>query len=288
MTGEGTRLAGRVAIVTGGGRGIGRAIALALAREGAAVVVAARTAAEVKATSEAIEAEGGRALAVPADVADLACVERLEAEARTRFGGVDILVNNAGIQGPIGPAAESPPEVWARTIAVNLLGSFYCARAVLPGMIARRRGKIINLSGGGATAPRPFFSAYAASKAALVRWTETLAAEVRPHGIDVNAIAPGAVHTRMAEEVLAAGPAAGEAALEQARRQRETGGVPPERAAALAVFLASPASDGLTGRLISVFDPWERMTPAEIETIMASDLYTLRRVQPAPAEGGGR
>ena len=285
MDGEAGRLGGRVALVTGGGRGIGRAIALALAREGAAVIVAGRTAAEIKTTSEAIEAAGGRALAVPADVADPSAVAHLVAEARTRFGELDILVNNAGIQGPIGPAHASPIEAWVQAIQVNLVGTFLCARAVLPGMIARRRGRIINLSGGGATAPRPFFSAYAASKAAVVRLTETLAAEVRPYGIAVNAIAPGGVNTRMTEEVLAAGAAAGEVALEQARRQHQAGGVPPERAAALAVFLASAASDGLSGRLVSVFDDWEGMTPAEVRAIMASDRYTLRRVQPArPSE----
>jgi 3-oxoacyl-[acyl-carrier protein] reductase len=145
-------------------------------------------------------------------------------------------------------------------------------------MIRQRRGKIINLSGGGATSPLPNFSAYAASKAAIVRLNETLAEEVKGFNIQVNAIAPGAVNTRLVDEILAAGPAAGEEMLARTRRQKETGGVPPEQAAALAVFLASEESDGLSGRLISaVWDDWQSMN-SHIDQIMASELYTLRRV----------
>jgi 3-oxoacyl-[acyl-carrier protein] reductase len=145
-------------------------------------------------------------------------------------------------------------------------------------MIRQRRGKIINLSGGGATSPLPNFSAYAASKAAIVRLTETLAEEVKGFSIQVNAIAPGAVNTRLVDEILAAGPAAGEEMLARTRRQKETGGVSPEQAAALAVFLASEESDGLSGRLISaVWDDWQNMN-GRIDQIMASELYKLRRV----------
>jgi len=145
-------------------------------------------------------------------------------------------------------------------------------------MIQRGGGKIVNLSGGGATSARPRFTAYASSKAAVVSLTETLAHEVKEYNIQVNAIAPGAVNTRLTDEILAAGAAAGEETLERTRRQKETGGVPPDKAAALAVFLASDESDGLTGRLISaVWDDWESMTE-HIDRIMASDLYTLRRV----------
>jgi len=272
------KLAGKAAIITGAGRGIGRAIALAFAQEGADMLVASRTLSEVADTAEEAQALGRRALALKVDVSNREEVERMVARALEEFGKVDILVNNAGVYGSIGPLADNDPEKWVQTVRINLFGSFFCARAVLPFMIRQRRGKIINLSGGGAASPLPNFSAYAASKAAIVRLTETLAEEVKGFSIQVNAIAPGAVNTRLMDEILAAGAAAGEEMLARTRRQKETGGVAPERAAALAVFLASEESNGLSGRLISaVWDDWQSMS-SRIEQIMASDLYTLRRV----------
>jgi 3-oxoacyl-[acyl-carrier protein] reductase len=270
----------RVAIVTGAGRGIGRAIALAFAGEGASVIVASRTFSEIAETAAQVQALGGRALAVQADVANQADVTKMVEQAVQAFGTVDILVNNAGVQGPIGPLVENDTQGWIRTVMINLIGTFLCCQAVLPMMIQQRRGKIINLSGGGATAPRPHFSAYAASKAAVVRLTETLAEEVKPYNIQVNAIAPGAVNTRMLEQILAAGPAAGERALAEARLQLETGGTSPELAAALVVFLASDDSDGLTGKLIAApYDPW-REWAGKADELNATPLYTIRRLDP--------
>jgi 3-oxoacyl-[acyl-carrier protein] reductase len=269
-----------VAIVTGAGRGIGRAIALAFAGEGASVIVASRTFSEIAETAAQVQALGGRALAVQADVANQADVTKMVEQAVQAFGTVDILVNNAGVQGPIGPLVENDTQGWIRTVMINLIGTFLCCQAVLPMMIQQRRGKIINLSGGGATAPRPHFSAYAASKAAVVRLTETLAEEVKPYNIQVNAIAPGAVNTRMLEQILAAGPAAGERALAEARLQLETGGTSPELAAALVVFLASDDSDGLTGKLIAApYDPW-REWAGKADELNATPLYTIRRLDP--------
>lgn len=274
------KLADKVAIVTGGGRGIGRAIALAFAREGANVIVASRTFSEIEETAAQIQALGRRGLALKADVSRWDEVNRLVEETLRAFGKIDILVNNAGIQGPIGPLVDNDMEEWVCIIHVNLVGTFLCTKAVLPHMMARRQGKIINLSGGGATAPRPRFTAYAASKAAVVRLTETVAEEVRPFNIQVNAISPGAVNTRMLEEVLAVGEAAGEAELAQARRRLEEGGTPPERAAELVVFLASLESDGITGKLISaVYDQWQNW-PKWIGGLSRTDLYTLRRLDP--------
>ena len=273
------RLAGRVAIITGGGRGIGRAIAVAFAQEGADVAVAARTSAEIEETVTQVRASGRKGLAVRADVADRHDVERLVRGTLDAFGRIDILVNDAGVQGPIGLLVDNDVDRWIRTVHVNLVGTFLCMRAVLPHMMERRQGKIINLSGGGAAAPRPHFTAYGASKAAVVRLTETVAEEVKPLNIQVNAIAPGGVNTRMLEQVLAAGVTVGEQALEQVRRQLESGGVPAERAAALAVFLASEESNGLTGRLISaVWDDWETMAE-RIPAIMATPAFTLRRLK---------
>ena len=272
------KLAGKAAIITGAGRGIGRAIALAFAQEGADVLAASRTLSEVAETAEEVRALGRHALPLKVDVSNRDEVERMVAQALEEFGKLDILVNSAGIYGAIGPLVDNDPEKWVQTVRINLFGSFFCARAVLPVMIRQRRGKIINLSGGGATSPLPNFSAYASSKAAIVRLTETLAEEIKGFNIQVNAIAPGGVNTRLTDEILAAEAAAGEEMLARTRRQKETGGVPPERAAALAVFLASEESDGLSGRLVSaVWDDWESMN-GRIDQIMGSDLYTLRRV----------
>jgi NAD(P)-dependent dehydrogenase (short-subunit alcohol dehydrogenase family) len=193
-----------------------------------------------------------------------------------------ILVNNAGIYGPMGDTASVPWDDWVRAIEINLFGTLLMSRAVLPQMRTRGRGKIINLSGGGATAPLPRISAYAASKTAVVRLTETMAEELRNEGIDINAIAPGALNTRLLDEVLEAGPAAvGQAFYDRALEQREKGGAPLERGASLAVFLASTKSDGITGRLLSaVWDDWENL-PAQREALEEGDVYTLRRVVPA-------
>lgn len=272
------KLKDKVAIITGGGRGIGQAIALAFAIEGAGVVVASRTLSEVMETAAQVKAMGRRAIAVEADVAQREDVDKIVRTAIYEFGKVDILVNSAGVQGPIGPMVTNDIDEWIQTVHINLIGTLLCTRAVLPIMIERRQGKIINLSGGGATSPRPHFSAYSASKVAVIRLTETVAEEVKEFNIQVNAIAPGAVNTRMLDEVLTAGNAAGEKALAEAKRQQETGGTSPEIPAALAVFLASDKSNGLTGRLISaVWDDWSEMDK-RITEIMSSDIYTLRRV----------
>jgi len=273
------KLKDTVAVVTGAGRGIGRAIALAFAREGAAVVVVSRTLSEVEETAAQIRALGRRTLALRVDVSLLEDVERMVKSTIREFGTIDVLVNNAGILGPIGPLVENDVEHWIETVKVNVIGTFLCCKAVLPVMIKQCKGKIINLSGGGAAYSRPRFSAYATSKAAVVRLTETLAEEVRELNIEVNAIAPGAVYSRLHNQVLNVSSKAGRKDLEVSRRVKETGGTPPQMFAALAVFLASDDSDGLTGRLMSaMWDDWRNMSKERIEKIMSKDLYTLRRI----------
>ena len=189
------------------------------------------------------------------------------------------LVNNAGVQGPMGHLEHNDPADWLRTIEINLFGTMLCCRAILPLLREARYGKIVSLSGGGATGPRAGMSAYAAAKTGVVRLTETLAQEYADFNIDINAIAPGSLNTRMLDEVLKAGPAGvGEKAYAQAVKQKQQGGASLERAADLVVFLLSKASDGISGKLIAaVWDPWDSL-PSHQADLQGSDVYTLRRV----------
>ena len=265
----------KTAVITGAGRGIGKRLAIAFAQEGAKIGLVARTLPELHLTQLEITHAGGASMVAPANVAESREVEQAIDAVRRRFGPIDILVCAAGIQGPIGPTVSADPLVWAEALRVNLLGVFHCCQAVLPEMIARRSGKIINLSGGGAASVRPFFSGYAAAKAGLVRFTETLAEEVAPQNIQVNAMAPGATYTHMTDQILTAGEdIAGEKAIQEARSARLTGGVPPELQIALALFLVSPRSNHISGKLISVHDDWKRLE----RTTTIPDHLTLRRV----------
>ena len=272
------KLEGEIALLTGGGRGIGAAVAQGLAQAGAHLALAARTRKELEGVAQDLQACGVKAMPYVCDVSDAQQVESLVAAVRAEFGGIDILVNCAGVYGPIGFLAENDMEAWAGAIGVNLLGTAYAMHAVLPSMIARRKGVIINFSGGGAVSPFPRFSAYSASKAAVVRLTETVAEELKEFNVRVNAIAPGPVNTQLLDEVLTVGERAGREFWLRAQRQKESGGTPPERAAELAVFLASPAAAGITGRLISaVWDDW-RSLPEQVEKLNGSALFTLRRI----------
>jgi len=276
------KLQGKVAIVTGGGRGIGEAIALAFAREGASLAIASRTQAELDQVAVKIHSSSGQAQAIRTDVSKRDDVLRLVEATLTAYGQVDMLVNAAGVYGPIGPMWDVDIDEWIRAIQINLFGTFLCCHAVLPHMIARQRGKIINFSGGGATSPLPRFTAYGVSKAAIVRLTETLAEEVREFNIQVNAIAPGAVDTRLQDQVLAAGEQAGDL-LARIQKLRETGegGVPRELPAELVVFLASDDSDGLTGKLIAApYDGWQSWDADRITELMSASWFTLRRMDP--------
>ena len=278
-------LEGRAALVTGGSRGLGLEIARAYVAAGARVLVCARDAKELERARvelEAIASDPARVATAVEDVSVPSTGERLVGIAHERFSRLDVLVNNAGIHGPIGRTEDAPWDEWEAAIGVNLLGSVLCCRAVLAHFRANSYGKIIQLSGGGAASPRPGLSAYAASKAAVVRFAETLAEEVRGTGIDVNAIAPGALDTRLLDEVLEAGPdRVGESAYAGALEQRSSGGAPLDLAARLAVFLGSADSDGITGKLISApWDPWEEL-PSHVDDLRSTDVYTLRRIVPA-------
>jgi 3-oxoacyl-[acyl-carrier protein] reductase len=272
-------LENRTILLTGASRGIGRALAFTLAQAGASVGLVARSEGVLRKVAHQITAQGGQAIPIAADVAQPEAVQRAVNQAQAALGHIDTLINGAGIQPPIGPFLENDLIEWEHVFQVNLFGPARLIQAVLPAMLARGRGKIINFSGGGAAAPRPNFSAYAASKAALVRLTETLAVELAPHNIQVNAVAPGAVNTGMLEEVIAAGGRAGEE-YQQALERAQTGGTPVELVCELVLFLASPASGGLTGKLISaVHDPW-RGWVGKADELNATPLYAIRRLDP--------
>jgi NAD(P)-dependent dehydrogenase (short-subunit alcohol dehydrogenase family) len=273
-------LSGQVAIVTGGGRGLGKVYAQWLARAGAAVAVMARTASEIGETATSICEAGGRAIAVQGDVTEREAIEHVVAQTEEQLGPVNLLVNNAGLPGcleSIGPMWINDADEWWRCMDVNVRGPLLCSQAVLPGMIARCEGRIINASSGGGNSPWVNGSAYSVSKAALTRLTENTAAEIREHGIkgiSVFAISPGLVRTPMAEQVLST-PGIRDMNPGFVRAHESGMARPPEDGAALVVYLASGRADALSGRFISVGHDLEGMIE-NAEDIQQGDLYTLR------------
>ena len=278
-------LAGRAALITGANQGLGLAIARAYVQAGASVLMCARDAAMLERARHEVAALAGpgqRVIAQPADVSNRDDVDRLVAAALSAFPDLQILVNNAGVYGPMGLSETIDWDAWVRAMEINVFGSILMCRALLPHFKRQRYGKIIQLSGGGATNPLPRLTAYAASKAAIVRFAESLALEVKDDGIDVNSVAPGALNTRMMAELLDAGPAAvGEAFFERMKKIADDGGTPLQRGAALTVFLGAAVSDRITGRLLSaVWDPWDAL-PSHLADLERTDVYTLRRIVPA-------
>lgn len=262
-------------MITGAGRGIGKRLAIGLANEGARVGLVARTVAELDATKLEIHHAEGRAIPLRADVRSYSQMARAVEDMKKVFGAVEVLIAAAGVQGPIGPFAASDPELWADVMRTNVQGTMHAVRAVLPDMIERRSGKIIVLAGGGAATARPNFSPYAATKAAVARFVETVAEEVRDHNIQINCLSPGGAYTAMTDEILNAGDLAGPAEIQDAEKVRMTGGVPAERQLAFALFLASEKSNHISGKMIHVHDDLKRLE----HTNMTADLYTLRRLK---------
>ena len=270
------------ALITGGSQGLGQAIAGQFLREGANVVLCARGEKELLATRDELAKQFPRqkVFAKTCDVSSETQVNDLVAFALRELGSLQTLVLNAGIYGPMGATESVSLDEWRRAVDINLYGVLLPCRAIIPHFKKAGRGKIIVLSGGGATNPLPNISAYAASKAAVVRLMETLAEELKPFRVDVNAIAPGALATRLVDEVLAAGPEkVGAAFYEKNRQWKDKGATPLELGAKLAVYLASSPSDGITGKLISAqWDPWEKLH--EFKGDLDNDIYTLRRIVP--------
>jgi len=275
-------LAGKQAIITGANQGLGLEIARKYVLAGADLMLCARNFAlleDARAELAELATPKQKIVTQVADVSVEADVNNVLVQTLRQLGDCHILVNNAGVYGPKGEIESVDWAQWVKAIEINVYGSILMSRAVLPHFKANGYGKVIQLSGGGATNPLPRISAYAVSKAAIVRYAETLAEEVRGTGIDVNSIAPGALNTRMLDEILEAGSAkVGQAFYDRSLKQKESGGAPLERGADLAVFLASPASDGITAKLISaVWDDWEHW-PEHLHEISGSDAYTLRRI----------
>ena len=271
-------LKGQVAIVTGGGRGIGRAIAQGLAKSGSAVAVVARSGDQLAETVALIEDAGGRAMAVTADVTDEQAVQVMVSEVEDQLGPVDLLDCNAGVMGPTGPTWEVDGDEWWRCVEVNLRGPFLCSRAVLPGMVARRSGRIITTASGAGIEPWPFGAAYAIAKGAAITFSENLAAETGEHGISVFSIHPGFVRTAMTEGVAASPD--DEKWCGGMFRTSLAEGYPlecvlPERAANLVLFLASGRADALSGCYVSVDDDVAGMV-SRAEEIRQDQLHALR------------
>jgi NAD(P)-dependent dehydrogenase (short-subunit alcohol dehydrogenase family) len=266
-----------VAVVTGGGRGLGRLIAQALAGTGAAVGLVARSGDELAESVELIEASGGVAAAVAADVSDDRAASAAIGQLRRRLGPVELLVNNAGIAGPVGPAWEVDADSWWRTMEVNLRGTILCTRLVLPEMVTRRRGRIVNITSQAGVFRWPIVSAYSVSKAAVVKLTENLARETQRHGIAVFSVHPGLLPIGLAELARVDSPADGHWSRVQARLRNELdqgGGVQPARAVELVVRLASGRYDELSGRQLSVHDDLDALL-GRIDDVRRHELYVL-------------
>jgi len=272
---SGISLAGQVAIITGGGRGLGRGMAECLAAAGAKVAVIARSEDQLKQTVAAIETRGGHALAFVASVTDRQAVDHIVREVERQLGPVDILVNNAGIGHPLGPMWEVDPDQWWENLNVNLRGPFLCARAVLPGMVQRRRGRVINIVSGAGNVALAHVSAYVTAKTALIRLSENLAAETKEYNVQAFAVDPGTVRTVLAEWVLES---------EEGQKWMpwfasifaEGRDVPAEQSAQLVLFLSSGRADELSGQFIGVGDDvaaWVQRA----EEIRQNELHVLRR-----------
>lgn len=275
-SGKGTK----VAVITGGSQGIGRAMAVEFARAGYSTVVLARTGNDVKKAAEEIS-ENGACTGMVLDVSNPVMVEDVFARIAAGHGRIDVLVCCAGIYGPIGLLEENNPADWKQAIDINLCGTAYSVRAALVHMKRQGFGRIIAMAGGGVGGRniKPNLSAYTTSKFAVCGFVEAVSSELAGSGITINAISPGAVNTRMLEQVLAAGEKAGKSFLEASKAQKEIGGTPPQLAAKMALYLAGKSAGHISGRTISAV--WE--TPEALFSLggKSKSLYTLRRIDGA-------
>jgi NAD(P)-dependent dehydrogenase (short-subunit alcohol dehydrogenase family) len=275
-------LSNKRSIITGGSRGLGLEVAKKFIASGSHVLISSRSKDELVEASDVLRSMAEvnqKILHKVADVSKESEVKSLVEFSIAELGGCDVLVNNAGVYGPMGCIEDIDWLEWINAININLLGSVLMCKYLVPVFKDQKYGKIIQISGGGATKPIPYISAYAASKAGIVRFAETLAHELFEFGIKVNSIAPGPLNTGMLDEVLSAGPEkVGKFFYEQSIKQMHSGGASLNLAADLAVFLAAKSGDGITGKLISaVWDDWPDF-PNHLAELGGSDVYTLKRI----------
>jgi len=262
-------------LITGGSRGIGKRLAIGFARLGARLALMARSRAELDLTHIEIEQNGGNALRIRGDVTDPEQMAVAVDRARVAYGGPpDILICAAGLPGPLQGFLQTSVKHWTEPLQVNLLGVVHACRAVLPGMVERRRGKILVVTCDGGVAPKLHFSSYATAKTAIVRFVEAIAQEVADHNVQINSFDPGPTYTSMTDEVIRAGDRLDSKVVAAAVEARRTGGTSTEQQMKLAEFLASEASNHVTGRLIHVDDDLKKLRNA----VLKPDAYTLRRV----------
>jgi NAD(P)-dependent dehydrogenase (short-subunit alcohol dehydrogenase family) len=261
------------ALITGAGRGIGKRLAIGFAKAGMRMGLLGRSQGELDVTKLEIEHAGGSAHRFRADVRDFEQVSAAVDRMTDIYGGVHVLVANAAILGAIGPFVEHKPRDWKEIFETNVIGVMNACRTVLPQMVQKRSGKIIVIADGSSSNPRPNFAPYSASKAAVVRFVESVAEEVRDHNVQVNCFSPGGAYTTMTDEILDAGDRAGSAEIDEAEQIRLTGGVPADKQIQIALFLASERSNHLTGKLIDVTDDWKKLERENTRP----DAWTLRR-----------
>ncbi len=270
-------LKNKTIVITGAGRGIGEKIAEAVATENAAVAILSRSKNELKSVLKKIQINSPASNCYTADVSDLDSLREASSRLLSEFGPIDCLINCAGIQMPIGKFYDSDIDSWTKNIQINLLGTVNAIHLFMDSIIRNGKGKIINFSGGGAVYPRPNFSAYAVAKTGIVRLTEILAYEFKERKIDVNVVAPGAINTKMLDEIIEAGVSAGNE-YSEALKRREEGGNDINKVVELVKFLISDYSDGITGKLISAqWDPWDNK---DFQNLLRNDtdFGTLRRI----------
>jgi NAD(P)-dependent dehydrogenase (short-subunit alcohol dehydrogenase family) len=263
-------------LVTGAGRGIGKRFALGFARLGSRIALVGRSKAEIDLAHIEIEQAGGNALRIRADVTDPEQLTLAVDRARVVFGGpIDVLICAAATTGPLNSFLQAPLKSWTEAININLLGVVHSCRAVLPSMVERRAGKIIVLACDSDELPKLHFSAYSTSKTAVVRFVESLAAEVLDHNVQINCLDPGPAYTNLTDEIIRAESRLEPRVVSAAKETRRTGGVSPETQLQIAAFLASEQSNHITGKLIHVTDDWKKLKNATL----GPDALTLRRVR---------
>ena len=272
----------KVVLITGASKGLGFSVSKAFLNSGANLVICSRNYKEIKKTFlklNKFKKKNQKIIYSATDISAFSDVKILIKKTLKIFKKIDILVNNAGVYGPKGEIENVNWEEFVKTININLLGSIYLCKELIPYFKKNKKGKIIQLSGGGAASPLPFISAYAASKAAVVRFVENLSEELKGHNIDINAVAPGPLNTRMLDEVIKAGPKkVGKEFFRKSLAQKQTGGTPFKKVDELILFLASDLSNGISGKLISaLWDKWNNWINHK-DLLNNSELYTLRRV----------